>query len=389
MHDVGRSAPEVGLYPQEVYCNVNPTHLYVHVPFCARRCSYCDFAIAVRRVVPVDEYLRCLEVELDMRVANWDSHTLETVYLGGGTPSRLGPDGIGRLLDLVRSRFVLADRAEITIEANPDDVTMAAVHAWMGAGVNRVSLGVQSFDDSVLAWMHRTHDAAQAVSAVSLIRSAGIDNVSVDLIFALPADLGRMWETDLRTALSLAPDHISLYGLTIESSTPLARWKDRGAVVPATDESYADEFLLADSLATSAGFVHYEVSNFALPGRESRHNSAYWTGAQYMGIGPSAHSFDGETRSWNVPQYAEWVSHLSAGTTAMEGFEKLEQASVSAERVYLGLRTTSGLAASGADIERARQWTAAGWARIDDDIVRLTPEGWLRLDSLAAGLTGL
>lgn len=368
---------------------MNPTHLYVHVPFCARRCSYCDFAIAVRRNVPVDEYLRCLELEVNQRVANLEGDSLHTVYVGGGTPSRIGPEGIARLLGIVRRNFALADDVEVTVEANPDDVTREAVGAWIAAGVNRVSLGVQSFDDSVLAWMHRTHDSDQAVRAVSTIREAGIGNVSLDLIFALPEALGRVWEADLRAAIDLAPDHISLYGLTIETATPLARWTARGAVIPASEDSYADQFLAAHALATAAGFVHYEVSNFARPGRESRHNSAYWTGAQYLGIGPSAHSFDGQTRSWNVPQYAEWVERLKGGTTPVDGSETLGPTSVCAEKVYLGLRTISGLAASGADMEHARQWRQAGWARIENDIVRLTPEGWLRLDSLAAGLTGL
>lgn len=368
---------------------MNPTHLYVHVPFCARRCSYCDFAIAVRRVVPVEEYLRALTLEIGQRVADLEGNDLQTVYLGGGTPSRIGPQGVASLLDIIRRNFVLRDDVEVTVEANPDDVTSGAVGAWVAAGVNRVSLGIQSFDDSVLAWMHRTHDSDQAVRAVSTIRAAGIDNLSVDLIFALPDALSRVWEADLRAAMELSPDHISLYGLTVENATPLARWTARGAVVAASEDSYAEQFLLAHSLATKAGFVHYEVSNFARHGRESRHNSAYWTGAQYLGVGPSAHSFDGQTRSWNVSQYAEWVQRLNRGASPIDGSETLGPASVNAEKVYLGLRTTTGLAASGSDLERARQWSQAGWAKIEGDIVRLTPEGWLRLDSLAAGLTGL
>lgn len=367
---------------------MTPRHLYVHVPFCARRCSYCDFAIAVRRVVPVDEYVTGIRTELKSKL-NGARHTLDTVYLGGGTPSRLGPDGIDRLLSTIGEYFDLASAAEVTIEANPDDVTFEAASRWKESGVNRVSLGVQSFDDSVLAWMHRTHDSAQAAAAVKTIRDGGIRNLSLDLIFALPEALNRSWDSDLRQALALEPDHVSLYGLTIEHATPIGRWQDRGSVTAATEDAYAEDFLLADSLATAAGFIHYEVSNFARPGRESRHNSAYWSGAQYLGIGPSAHSFDGETRSWNVSQYAEWIARLSSAKPATEGAERLDVANVQAERIYLGLRTTSGLSASEGDLDRARQWTEVGWARIDDSIVRLTPEGWLRLDSLAAGLTGL
>ena len=383
--------PEISgeTHQTRVYSDVNPRHLYVHVPFCARRCSYCDFAIAVRKVVPVDEYLTALTRELESKLGNGRKHTLGTVYLGGGTPSRLGPDGIDRLLAVVHRFFDVGSDAEITIEANPDDVTFEAASRWHAAGVNRVSLGIQSFDDSVLAWMHRTHDAAQAECAVKAIRKAGIRNVSVDLIFALPETLKRSWRDDLERVLALEPDHISLYGLTIEHATPIARWQERGSITPATEDEYAEDFLLADSMATAAGFVHYEVSNFALPGRESRHNSAYWSGAQYLGVGPSAHSFDGETRSWNIAPYAEWIEKLGSGESVTEEAERLDVANVQAERVYLGLRTTSGLSASSEDLARARQWTEAGWATIDDSTVRLTPEGWLRLDSLAAGLTGV
>lgn len=368
---------------------MTPRHLYVHVPFCARRCSYCDFAIAVRRTVPVDEFLDGIRSELDQHHALSRGATLDTVYLGGGTPSRLGPEGVARLLSQIRERFTLETNAEVTLEANPDDVAAGDAAAWVAAGINRVSLGVQSFDDTVLEWMHRTHDAEEGRAAVAALREGGIRNVSVDLIFALPDHLGRSWRSDLQSALELEPDHISLYGLTVESHTPLARWEARGAVRQASEDLYADEFLLADRMATAAGFTHYEVSNFARPGKESRHNSAYWSGAQYLGVGPSAHSFDGATRSWNVAPYAEWVARLRDGRSAVEGSEHLGPESRDAERIYLGLRTTGGLATSTAELEHARRWSDAGWARIDDGTVVLTPEGWLLLDSLAAGLTGL
>ena len=193
--------------------------------------------------------------------------------------------------------------------------------------------------------MHRTHDAAQAEHAVRTIRDARIQNVSVDLIFALPGQCNRSWRDDLRRALALEPDHISLYGLTIERATPIARWQERGTVTAATEDAYAEDFLLADSMATDAGFIHYEVSNFALPGRQSRHNSAYWSGAQYMRHRTFRSFFDGETRSWNVAPYAEWVERLSSGEAVTEGAELLDVANVQAERVLsriaYDLRTVS------------------------------------------------
>lgn len=361
-------------------------HLYVHVPFCTRRCSYCDFSIAVRKTVPVEEFLRALKCEFALIGSN--SGSLDTVYLGGGTPSRLGRDGIARLLDLLRTRFDVQADAEVTLEANPEDVSAESLAGWRAAGVNRLSIGIQSFDDAVLAWMHRVHSGADARRAIELVREGGITNFSIDLIFALPRDVEREWRRDLEIALELEPPHISLYGLTIEQGTPLARWQTRGLLTAPEDEQYASEFLLAHEMSVARGYSHYEVSNFALPGMESRHNSAYWTGASYIGVGPSAHSFDGETRRWNVSAYADWVRRLNTGESVRQGEEHLSEGNRASERVYLGLRTISGLHASERDLEAATSWLSPGWARIDDGVVRLTPEGWLRLDSLAAGLTG-
>ena len=204
-------------------------HLYIHVPFCARRCSYCDFSIAVRSSTPVEEYTTALRTELASGAVQ--GSTLDTVYLGGGTPSRLGGLGVAGVLSAVREHASIAPGAEITIEANPDDVNDVAVAQWAAAGVNRVSLGSQSFDDSVLEWMHRTHDAKQIGRAVKALRRCGISNLSLDLIFALPDTLKRSWERDLTLALDLEPAHVSLYGLTVEAHTPIARWRDRGAIV--------------------------------------------------------------------------------------------------------------------------------------------------------------
>jgi oxygen-independent coproporphyrinogen-3 oxidase len=337
--------------------------------------------------VPVDEFLHALETELKQRAPS--RFPVDSVYLGGGTPSRLGAEGIARLMDLIRVRFEIDANTEITIEANPDDVDANAAKHWHDSGINRVSLGVQSFDDKVLEWMHRVHSASSAVNAFQTLRREGFDNISIDLIFALPASLDRSWNSDLERAIDLRPDHISLYGLTIEQSTPLARWRERGTVIPADEESYASEFLLADEMMRNAGYDHYEVSNFSRPSRRSRHNSAYWTGVPYLGVGPSAHSFDGEIRSWNAREYAEWVAKLNRGESPVIESEKLTDENRLAEKVYLGLRTTGGLSVSGADKTSADRWSSEGWATIDGDRVRLTTEGWLRLDSLAAALTGI
>jgi len=365
-------------------------HLYIHVPFCARRCSYCDFSIAVRANTPVDEYTAALRSELDGLRARLDSSTLDTVYLGGGTPSRLGGLGIANVLGSVREHAFVANDAEVTIEANPDDVDDVAVAHWVDAQVNRVSLGAQSFDDGALKWMHRTHDASQIGIAVDTLRRGGISNISLDLIFALPDHLNRSWKTDLDRALALNPSHVSLYGLTVEAQTPIARWADRGATVQGSEEEYEEEFLTAHSMMTDAGFEHYEVSNFARPGFGSRHNSAYWSGAPYAGVGPSAHSFDGTARRWNVSAYSEWIRRLQRHESVLAGEEFLTNENRDAEEVYLGMRTRRGLRIAEDQLETVRQWVDAGWAVIDDPLakphLRLTPTGWLRLDSLAADL---
>ena len=372
----------------DLYFVVHPRHVYVHVPFCARRCSYCDFSIAVRRVVPVDEFVDGLSRELSLRFERNDDWRIDTLYLGGGTPSRLGGPGVARAISLFRDRATLAADAEVTIEANPDDISAEAVAAWRDAGVNRLSIGAQSFDDNVLAWMHRTHDAAAIGHAVDAARRGGIDNVSIDLIFALPSEVERSWTRDLELALALEPSHVSLYGLTVEPHTPLGRWRSRGNVSEATDDRYESEFLHAHHAMTAAGFEHYEVSNFGRLGMHSRHNSSYWNESPYAGLGPSAHEFDGTCRRWNASAYADWLRRVGAGRDPIEESEELSAANKTAERVYLGLRTVNGLELTEAEMNRTSSWVDADWATIDDQHrLHLTPLGWLRLDALAADLT--
>lgn len=313
---------------------------------------------------------------------------MDTLYFGGGTPSRLGIDGVASMLAVVRGSLSLADDAEVTLEANPEDVTLEAVDAWRRAGVNRLSIGAQSFDDRVLRWMHRTHDAAAITRAAAAAQRGGINNFSIDLIFALPEGIERSWVADVQSALELRPAHLSLYGLTVEAHTPLARWKARGDVTESPDERYEDEFLHAHSALTSAGFQHYEVSNFGRPGGHSRHNANYWTGRNYAGLGPSAHEFDGLARRWNAPAYSDWLRRVTQGLDPVEGSETLSPANLSAEAVYLGLRTSEGLIISPGEADRIRPWIARGWANIvEGNRLVLTAQGWLRLDALAVDLT--
>lgn len=365
-------------------------HLYVHVPFCARRCSYCDFAIAVRRTVPSAEFRAAVEWEWEV----WQTHpvwtespALDTIYLGGGTPSRLDAAAIRGLLERFRTDRGVAPDAEITLEANPDDVDAPVAEAWRAAGINRVSLGVQSFSPEALAWMHRTHTAEQAESAVGTLRGAGFSNISLDLIYALPATVRRDWAGDLDRALGLTPTHLSLYGLTVESHTPLGRWTARGETVPATEDRAADEFLLAHERLESAGFEHYEVSNAAQPGFRARHNSAYWRRAPFIGLGPSAHSGLGAIRSWNVREWEEYRLRAGARRSVRAESENLSEEQVGLEEIYLGLRTSDGVPAMRVPAGSRLQWIEEGWATERRDRLTLSSEGWLRLDALVAGMT--
>ena len=364
---------------------MNPRHLYVHVPFCRRRCTYCDFAIAVRRAVPVERFVGAVAAE--RRRAGGESGQLSTLYLGGGTPSLLGAEGLAAL---ARSLGVGPGLDEFTIEANPEDVTPEAAAAWVRAGVNRLSLGAQSFDAHVLRWMHRTHDADAIASAVVAARRAGIANLSLDLIFALPEALGRDLDADLDRALALEPDHVSLYGLTVEHDTPLGRRVAEGRESPAPEARYEEEYLSVVRRLTADGFRFYEVSNAARPGFEAVHNRAYWRLAPYVGLGPSAHSFDGASRWWNETAYARWLARVEAGSSPVAGREILRPEQARLEARYLGLRTSEGIPVPEPPDERLAAaiagWVGAGWAALDGGRLRLTPRGWLRLDELAASL---
>ena len=389
------TAPAEATEPAAPASSDAPTyrHCYVHVPFCARRCSYCDFAISVRKEVPSAEFVSAIANELQVRGFHHDSLNLDTLYFGGGTPSSLGADGVQALLQATRRVSRLTPNAEVTLEANPEDISHSAVTAWREAGVNRLSVGIQSFNDDVLKWMHRVHDARAAERAVQVAREAGIGALSLDLIFALPSALKRDWQEDLGRALALQPDHISLYGLTIEPKTPLGKWAASGSVIEAPEESYEEQFMLAHTLLEGAGYEHYEVSNFAKPGKRAVHNSAYWRGVPYLGVGPSAHGFDGAVRRWNVAPFAEWLHRVGDGTDPMSGNELLTPSERITEGVYLGLRTSDGLTVSENDLPLVNRWVNAGWLEFPDGanaaLVRCTAQGWLRLDGLAADLTAL
>ncbi len=374
---------------------LSPRGVYVHVPFCAKRCHYCDFSVARAHQLPIKAYLRALAVDLEQWFAADDERLrlpIDTLFIGGGTPSLLGEQGMSALLALLRTRFKWdPETVELTAEANPNSFSPGLATAWRGLGINRLSLGVQSFQAEALEWLGRLHGPKEAERAILTARDAGFERLNVDLIFGLPTSVRRDWLKDLGRAVDLGATHISAYGLTAEPRTPLGRWVDLGRIRMPGDERYAEEYLLASGTLIAAGFEHYEVSNFARPGQESEHNWLYWDGSEYLGIGPSAHSYLSGERVWNVFGWNRYRQAAARGKSLREGRERLDADQLRLERIWLNLRTNRGLgsedAGGAAADERLDAWRDAGWLD-DGERLQLTPAGWMRLDAIAAEVAG-
>jgi oxygen-independent coproporphyrinogen III oxidase len=371
---------------------VKPPHFYVHAGFCARRCSYCDFAVHVAAEPPVVAWATAVGRELDLvaRDQGWSGAApLRTLYLGGGTPSLLGPGAVHRLLDSLGPWIDMAEVTEFTAEANPESFSPALARDWVRAGVDRVSLGAQTFHGPSLRWMGRLHGPEGPDRAVRTARDAGLANIGLDLIFALPARLGRDLVRDLDRVLALEPEHVSVYGLSVESGTHLARRVASGRETMPEPERYREEYLAVATALRAAGYHHYEVSNFALPGREARHNAAYWSGASYLGLGNGAHSWIPPVRWWNERDWREYRDRLEQGERPRVGSEEVQGEAARLEQLWLGLRTDRGLSVAGlgaAQRELVHGWVRRGLAEADPERVRLTLEGWLLLDGLAVDL---
>lgn len=402
MSGARRSAPDAGAAPERSAPDRGATDrgatpvgaLYVHAPFCARRCVYCDFAVKVRAEGGPEPWWEAIRAELE-HVERQGMFALRpelaSLYVGGGTPSLLGPDAMAGLADILGRERLLADGLEWTSEANPESFDMAVAEGWSRAGLNRLSLGVQTFHEPALRWMGRLHGAEGGGRAVATARAAGIENMSVDLIFGLPVHLGRSWEEDLTRVLDLGVPHVSLYGLTVEPGTALGRAVSEGREAPVDEGQYADEFLMAAERLTAAGFEHYEVSNFALRGYEARHNAAYWDGTAYLGLGNGAHSYAPPVRRWNVRDWDDYRARVMAGGGGEEGREILDTVASELEGAWLGLRTRRGIPQPEAGSRRAllvASWVEDGLAVTAGGRVRLTPAGWLLLDRLTLDFTG-
>ncbi len=340
-----------------------PAALYIHVPFCVRKCRYCDFYSVPLSASPADAYVEAAAAEIDARAGELAT-PLESVFVGGGTPTALGGERLAALLAALAG--LIDGSTEVTVEANPGTIEAGLARRLADLGVNRVTLGAQSFEAGELATLGRIHSAGQTGEAVAAIRRAGITNVGLDLIYGIPAQTLATWRRTLREALALSPEHLSCYALSFEAGTPFARDLAAGRLAEMPDDDQADCHAAAVETLTAAGFGHYEISNFALPGRACRHNLTYWHNRPYLGIGPAAASYVGGVRWTNRPDLDGYVASVRAGERPAADAERLTGRAALAEALMLGLRLTQGISRE----ELARRFGADPIAAFPGSIAR-------------------
>jgi len=319
--------------------------IYIHVPFCSQFCTYCDF-YSVKETGQREAFTESLIREAEFRKDYFKNRgcRVKTLYFGGGTPSLLSPASFAAITKSICNFFEIdnpADLDEFTVEVNPDDASPEYLSALYLAGARRLSMGVQSFTDAHLKWMNRRHDSATALNAFGAARSAGFQNISIDLIFGFGALTEEVWQETLEKAVELSPEHISSYQLGIEPGTKLGRDYEKGTYIPLPDESSYRQYSMLQEILTKAGYIQYEVSSFARPGKETKHNSSYWNHTPYLGLGPSAHSFDGSVRHFNPPSLSKYL--LQTNWDAFAKREKLSERDLFNETVMLSLRRKEGL----------------------------------------------
>jgi oxygen-independent coproporphyrinogen-3 oxidase len=362
--------------------------IYVHVPFCITRCGYCDFNAYEGLDGLQPRYLRALLDEATLAAPGWAGTPFVSVFLGGGTPTTMAPADLRAVLAQLRERFDVADGAEVTIEANPDTVEESSLRALREAGFDRLSMGAQSFDAGVLASLERLHDAASVRAAFAAARAAGYDNVNLDLIYGTQGEDLASWERTLRETMALAPEHVSAYALTIEPATSLGRQVADGRRPAPDPDLQADMFVLACELLGDAGYRHYEVSNWAKPGFECRHNLGYWERRPYVGLGAGAHAFRDDVRWWNVRPPEAYLAAVEAGQLPIGGSESLDPGDAYLEEVFLRLRILEGVPTSWFEPARYERFVDGGM--LIDEFGQLVPteRGMLLLNELVLGLTG-
>jgi oxygen-independent coproporphyrinogen-3 oxidase len=379
--------------------SIGQMHLYLHIPFCKQACHYCDFHFSTslgQKSALVDAL--CTEIRLQKEYL--PTSTLETIYFGGGTPSLLTERELVQIFETIHTHFTVAPTAEITLEANPDDLSADKLR-MLRQYVNRLSIGIQTFDEATLRWMNRAHTATEAANCVWLARETGFENMSVDLIYGIPNRDPSLWQLDLQKMLELKVPHLSAYALTIEPDTAFGRWQQKGKLPPADESLAADQFEELMEGLTQAGYEHYEISNFARLNHENvghyaRHNTAYWQRKSYLGIGPSAHSYNGHSRQYNIANNSRYIADIQKGNIPAE-LEELTIADQVNDYLLTGLRTQWGCslpelsALLGTDFAQHQAsdlsaMYASGWLIHEGDWLRLSKPGKLFADRVAATL---
>jgi oxygen-independent coproporphyrinogen III oxidase len=368
--------------------------IYLHIPFCKQACAYCNFHFATSLRYK-DEMIAALVKEIELQKPYLEGEEIRTIYFGGGTPSLLTPAECGTLLDAIRNAYPVTNDAEITLEANPDDITKEKLKAWKNTGINRLSIGIQSFFEADLQWMNRAHNSTQAITALEWALEE-FNNITIDLIYGSPLLTDEMWQANVQKAIDYKIPHLSCYALTVEEKTPLHKQISSNKKENVEEEKQARQFLYLMKTLNENGYEHYEVSNFAKPGFYSRHNSSYWKGEKYLGIGPSAHSFNGASRQWNIANNNKYIQGINKGVLEAE-VEVLTLEQQLNEYIMISLRTMQGM-----DLEKIRLKFGEGYkVNIEKKLqrykntsllietasfVQLTEEGMLRADGIAADL---
>ncbi|WP_276480439.1 radical SAM family heme chaperone HemW [Paraflavitalea pollutisoli] len=368
--------------------------IYLHIPFCKHACHYCNFHFSTTLRLKND-FVTALLKEIALQQPYLAGEVVETIYFGGGTPSLLTIEELQQILAALAAQFTIAPGAEITLEANPDDITETALLQWKAAGINRLSIGVQSFFEEDLQWMNRAHTASQAIDNLQLARQH-FDNITIDLIYGTPTLSDERWKENVMRAIGLGITHLSCYALTVEPKTALDKMIRQHKLSDVQPEDQARQFLLLMEWTAAAGFEHYEISNFARPGHRSRHNSAYWQGKQYLGLGPSAHSFNGRGRQWNIANNALYIQSLAKDTVPFEEEVLTPEQRVN-EYIMTSLRTVEGLDLQqlqrlggekivGVVRKESQSFIDKQWLVESDGCLVLTRQGKLFADGIAGDL---
>ena len=363
--------------------------LYVHLPFCLTRCGYCDFNAYEGLGHLADRYAAALRREADLVAPAWRRIRIDTVFFGGGTPTTLEPRTLALVLKHLEDRFDVTADAEVTVEANPNTVDEESLSALLRAGFNRLSMGVQSFDPDVLRALERVHGPGSARRAFAAARAAGFDNVNLDLIFGAHGESLGSWAHSLSEAVALRPEHLSCYALTVEPATPLGRRVASGTVPPPDPDLQADSFELACGVLREAGFDHYEISNWARPGFECRHNLGYWARRPYAGLGAGAHGHRDGRRWWNLRPPMSYLRAVEGGSVPVAGEESVEGSEARLERVFLAVRTARGISMEAVDpAAPVTEYVEEGLVAVGDGRLTLTERGMFLASEIALALAG-